>query len=141
MPRRAYQQVGAADDGLRVILPADEMNPFGNLQLAGKGGERLALETEGYYLSPALFTGTRNDMRVNREEMFAPIACVIEAGDYGEALALANDPARRPQDAGAFYHRLAPLVSQARASEEDLMRRIACDLVSSNTERPAPFFV
>jgi aldehyde dehydrogenase (NAD+) len=30
-------------------------------------------------------------MRVNREEMFAPIACVIEAGDYDEALALAND--------------------------------------------------
>jgi aldehyde dehydrogenase (NAD+) len=55
------------------------------------GGERLALETEGYYLTPALFTGTRNDMRVNREEMFAPIACVLEAGDYDEALALAND--------------------------------------------------
>jgi len=30
-------------------------------------------------------------MRVNREEMFAPIACVIEAGDYDEALAIAND--------------------------------------------------
>jgi aldehyde dehydrogenase (NAD+) len=55
------------------------------------GGERLARETEGYYLSPALFTATRNDMRVNREEMFAPIACVIEAGDYDEALAIAND--------------------------------------------------
>jgi aldehyde dehydrogenase (NAD+) len=55
------------------------------------GGERLTRETEGYYLSPALFTATRNDMRVNREEMFAPIACVIEAGDYDEALAIAND--------------------------------------------------
>ncbi len=55
------------------------------------GGERLTRETEGYYLSPALFTGTKNDMRVNREEMFAPIACVIEAGDYDEALAIAND--------------------------------------------------
>ncbi len=55
------------------------------------GGERLTRETEGYYLSPALFTETKNDMRVNREEMFAPIACVIEAGDYDEALAIAND--------------------------------------------------
>ncbi len=55
------------------------------------GGERLERETEGYYLSPALFTGSRNDMRVNREEMFAPIACVIEADDYDEALAIAND--------------------------------------------------
>jgi aldehyde dehydrogenase (NAD+) len=55
------------------------------------GGERLERETEGYFMSPALFTGTRNDMRVNREEMFAPIACVIRADDYEEALAMAND--------------------------------------------------
>jgi aldehyde dehydrogenase (NAD+) len=55
------------------------------------GGERLERETEGYFMSPALFTGTRNDMRVNREEMFAPIACVIRADDYDEALAIAND--------------------------------------------------
>ncbi len=55
------------------------------------GGERLTRDTEGYYMSPALFVDTGNDMRVNREEMFAPIACVIEAGDYNEALAIAND--------------------------------------------------
>jgi aldehyde dehydrogenase (NAD+) len=42
-------------------------------------------------MSPALFAGTRNDMRVNREEMFAPIACVIKVGSYDEALATAND--------------------------------------------------
>ena len=30
-------------------------------------------------------------MRVNREEMFAPIACVIKIGSYEEALATAND--------------------------------------------------
>ncbi len=55
------------------------------------GDERLTRDTEGYYMSPALFVDTGNDMRVNREEMFAPIACVIEAGDYDEALAIAND--------------------------------------------------
>ena len=33
----------------------------------------------------------RNDMRVNREEMFAPIACVIKVGSYDEALATVND--------------------------------------------------
>ena len=42
-------------------------------------------------MSPALFTDSRNDMRVNREEMFAPDACVIEVADYDEALAVAND--------------------------------------------------
>ncbi|MFW8596435.1 aldehyde dehydrogenase family protein [Cribrihabitans neustonicus] len=55
------------------------------------GGERLKLATEGYYMSPAVFTGTTNDMRINREEMFAPIACVIKVGSYAEALEVVND--------------------------------------------------
>ncbi|ETX29200.1 aldehyde dehydrogenase family protein [Roseivivax isoporae] len=55
------------------------------------GGARLERATEGYYMSPAVFAGTRNDMRINREEMFAPITCVIKAGSYDEALAIAND--------------------------------------------------
>tara|TARA_Y100000815_G_scaffold265278_1_gene281997 strand:+ start:2908 stop:4377 length:1470 start_codon:yes stop_codon:yes gene_type:complete len=55
------------------------------------GGARLSMETEGYYMSPAVFTGTTNDMRINREEMFAPIACVIKVGSYAEALAVVND--------------------------------------------------
>jgi alpha-ketoglutaric semialdehyde dehydrogenase len=55
------------------------------------GGERLNRETEGYYLSPALFTETTNDMRINREEIFGPIASVIAVKDYEEALATAND--------------------------------------------------
>jgi aldehyde dehydrogenase (NAD+) len=55
------------------------------------GGERLSLATEGYYMSPAVFTGTTNDMRINREEMFAPIACVIKVGSYAEALEVVND--------------------------------------------------
>ena len=48
-------------------------------------------ETEGYYLQPALFTNTTNDMTINREEAFAPIACVIKVKDYEEALATLND--------------------------------------------------
>jgi acyl-CoA reductase-like NAD-dependent aldehyde dehydrogenase len=55
------------------------------------GGERLARGAEGYYLAPALFTGAQNTMRIAREEIFGPVACVIRAKDYEEALALAND--------------------------------------------------
>jgi acyl-CoA reductase-like NAD-dependent aldehyde dehydrogenase len=55
------------------------------------GGEPLELETAGYYLQPALLVQTHNDMRVNREEIFGPIATVIRAGDPGQALAIAND--------------------------------------------------
>ena len=55
------------------------------------GGNLLKRETEGFYLEPALFTETRNDMRINREEVFGPVATVIAAKDYDEALAIAND--------------------------------------------------
>jgi acyl-CoA reductase-like NAD-dependent aldehyde dehydrogenase len=55
------------------------------------GGERLERETEGYYLQPALITDTTNQMRINREEVFGPVASVIRVRDYDEALAVAND--------------------------------------------------
>jgi aldehyde dehydrogenase (NAD+) len=70
----AYVEIGKAE-GARLVT----------------GGERLARDTEGYYLSPALFADARNDMRIAREEIFGPVACVIRARDYDEALALAND--------------------------------------------------
>ena len=57
------------------------------------GGERLNRDTKGHYLSPALFTNTTNDMRINREEVFGPVASVIKVKDYDEALAIANDTA------------------------------------------------
>lgn len=55
------------------------------------GGERVAADTEGFFLSPALFTETRNDMTVNREEIFGPVASVIRVNDFDEALAVTND--------------------------------------------------
>ena len=55
------------------------------------GGERLNRATPGFYLQPALFTETKNDMRINREEIFGPVATVIRVKNYDEALATAND--------------------------------------------------
>jgi alpha-ketoglutaric semialdehyde dehydrogenase len=55
------------------------------------GGEPLSRRHPGHYLSPALFVDTANDMRINREEIFGPIACVIPVRDYEEAIAVAND--------------------------------------------------
>ncbi len=55
------------------------------------GGERLKRETNGYFMSPAIFTGSSASMRINREEIFGPVASVIKAKNYEEALALAND--------------------------------------------------
>jgi acyl-CoA reductase-like NAD-dependent aldehyde dehydrogenase len=55
------------------------------------GGERVNRDTDGYYMTPAVVAGTSNDWRINQEEMFAPIACVITADSYDEALHLVND--------------------------------------------------
>jgi alpha-ketoglutaric semialdehyde dehydrogenase len=55
------------------------------------GGERLNRDTKGHYLSPALFVGTKNTMRINQEEVFGPVATVIKVESYDEALAVAND--------------------------------------------------
>lgn len=55
------------------------------------GGRRVEARTEGYYFSPTIFTGTSNDMPINREEMFVPIACVIKAEDYDHAVSMVND--------------------------------------------------
>jgi acyl-CoA reductase-like NAD-dependent aldehyde dehydrogenase len=57
------------------------------------GGARLQRETPGFYLEPALITETDNTMRINREEVFGPVASVIKVRDYEEALAVANDTA------------------------------------------------
>jgi acyl-CoA reductase-like NAD-dependent aldehyde dehydrogenase len=55
------------------------------------GGERLKRETDGYYMAPAIFTDTSPEMRINREEIFGPVASVIRVKNYDEALAVAND--------------------------------------------------
>lgn len=55
------------------------------------GGQRLERDTNGFYMAPALITDTTPAMRINREEVFGPVASVIRVKDYEEALAVAND--------------------------------------------------
>ncbi|WP_217359886.1 aldehyde dehydrogenase family protein [Ruegeria arenilitoris] len=55
------------------------------------GGHRLELQHDGYYMSPGVFVNTNNTMRINREEMFAPLTSVIKVDSYDEALAIVND--------------------------------------------------
>src|SRR4051794_6277541 len=55
------------------------------------GGERVKRATDGYYMAPTLFVDANNAMRISREEIFGPVACVIRARNYDEALSIAND--------------------------------------------------
>ena len=55
------------------------------------GGERLKLSTDGFFMAPALLTDTTADMRINREEVFGPVASIIRVKGYEEALFEANN--------------------------------------------------
>lgn len=99
------------------------------------GGERLERRTEGYYFSPAVFVGTRNDMRVNREEMFVPITCVIEADGFDHAVALVND---------TEYGLTAGIVTKSLARADAFRReaRTGCVMVNlptAGTDYHVPF--
>jgi acyl-CoA reductase-like NAD-dependent aldehyde dehydrogenase len=55
------------------------------------GGEEFGARTPGHYMTPAIFTETNNSMRINREEIFGPITCIIPVPSYEEALEVTND--------------------------------------------------
>ena len=54
------------------------------------GGEQVTCGTDGYFLAPTLFAAKPSD-RIAREEIFGPVAALLRADDYEQALALAND--------------------------------------------------
>ncbi|MCA8880461.1 MAG: betaine-aldehyde dehydrogenase [Rhodobacteraceae bacterium] len=88
--------------------PLDEATNFGPmvsaaqlgiaLDYVGKGveeGARLVtggrrLDRPGFYMSPAVFAGVRDDMAIAREEIFGPVASVLKFGTEEEALQRAN---------------------------------------------------
>ncbi|MCC7411927.1 MAG: aldehyde dehydrogenase [Gammaproteobacteria bacterium] len=55
------------------------------------GGDTPADLAAGAYVNPTLFADVRNDMRIAREEIFGPVACIIAFDGVQEALRIAND--------------------------------------------------
>jgi aldehyde dehydrogenase (NAD+) len=58
---------------------------YGGDRLTGAGFDR------GYFVTPALFTGVTQQMRIAREEIFGPVIALIEVDGYEDAIAKAND--------------------------------------------------
>ncbi|MFB6170820.1 MAG: aldehyde dehydrogenase [Haloarculaceae archaeon] len=50
-----------------------------------------ALDREGYFVEPTVFSDVDNDMRIAQEEIFGPVLCVIPYSDREEAIEIAND--------------------------------------------------
>ncbi len=88
--------------------PATTMGPMvttdqkerveGYIDIGTKEGAKLAFEMEmpdglekGAYVTPRLFTGVTNGMRIAQEEIFGPVGAVIPFEDADEATAIAND--------------------------------------------------
>ncbi|WP_035484891.1 aldehyde dehydrogenase family protein [Alicyclobacillus contaminans] len=55
------------------------------------GGERVRVDSGGYFLAPTIFTNTRPDMRIVQEEIFGPVLAVQKFEDERDAIRLAND--------------------------------------------------
>jgi aldehyde dehydrogenase (NAD+) len=56
------------------------------------GGNRLTggAYDKGYFVEPAIFAGVTPEMTIAREEIFGPVLAVMRAGDFEDAMAIAN---------------------------------------------------
>jgi 1-pyrroline-5-carboxylate dehydrogenase len=62
----------------------------------GRGEARLvlggrALDRPGYFIEPTIFDGVTSGSFLGQEEIFGPVLSIIEAEDFEQALAVAND--------------------------------------------------
>jgi acyl-CoA reductase-like NAD-dependent aldehyde dehydrogenase len=103
---------------LRVGDPLDESTDVGPMiseaaakraelwvQEAQQGGARVLTggNRNGAILTPAVLTGTKPEMRVNCEEVFAPVVVVEPYDDFSDAIATVNGSSYGLQ-AGVFTH-------------------------------------
>ncbi|MCX2713616.1 aldehyde dehydrogenase family protein [Mycolicibacterium sp. J2] len=96
---------GAVDEGAQVAL----------------GGE--ALDEPGFWVTPTILTGVRNDMRIAREEVFGPVLAVIPYHDDDHAVRIAND---------SEYGLAASIWSSDNSRALNLAARIDCGSVWIN---------
>lgn len=92
--RDARTSIGPVVDAVQLQQDADyiDIGRREGARLAFGGDVRETVDGKpGFYLQPALFVDTHNGMRINREEIFGPVASVIRVRDAEEALATAND--------------------------------------------------
>lgn len=99
------------------------------------GGEDVDAGSEGYYMQPVLFTNTTNDMTINRDEVFGPVACVVRVPDYEAALATLND---------TQYGLTAGLITQSLQRATDFKARaetgcVMVNLATAGTDYHVPF--
>lgn len=99
------------------------------------GGSAFEPETPGFFMRPTLFAGGRSDMRINQEEIFGPVACLIEVDGLDEAIDAAND---------TDYGLCAGIISESPQSIDKFLREVDAGMLHVNrstalTELHVPF--
>ena len=87
------------------------------------GGERMQIETPGWYVQPTLIVDTDPASRINHEEVFGPVASTIRVKDYEEALAIAN---------GVEFGLSAGIVTSSLKHARDFQRRAKAGMTMVN---------
>jgi alpha-ketoglutaric semialdehyde dehydrogenase len=79
-------------DAEKTVLDYIEVGKAEGAKLIAGGTKLVGGEYDGgYFVAPTVFDRVRPDMRIAQEEIFGPVVAVIEARDFDEAVALAND--------------------------------------------------
>ncbi|GAA0761592.1 aldehyde dehydrogenase family protein [Ideonella azotifigens] len=89
----------AAGTDIGPVVDADQLaQDLQYIDVGGSEGARLVVggaqpkrDAPGFYLEPALFVDASPEMRIAREEIFGPVACVIAVDDVDGAIRVAND--------------------------------------------------
>lgn len=139
-----------AIEALQVLDPADDKTLVGPViddgaraaalaAVAGSGGRVItggaALDAPGYYLAPTLVELDRPEGPLATEEVFAPVAALIQAGSAAEAVAIAN-AVRYGLVAAVFTSDLAGALRLTRQLEAGLIR---VNAPTSGVDFQAPF--
>jgi acyl-CoA reductase-like NAD-dependent aldehyde dehydrogenase len=88
-----------ADTKVGPVVSKDQMQTvLGYIEIGEKegghflaGGKRATNLGEGYYVQPTVIADLDHESRVSREEIFGPVATILAASSYEEAVKLAND--------------------------------------------------
>ena len=99
LDRVAKVKVGSgADDECGPVISRANLDRLvgqiaGAVSRGGKviaGGRAVAALAPGYYLAPTVLEGVSHDDEVSQQELFGPVTCLYRAGNFDEAVRLAN---------------------------------------------------
>ena len=81
-----------------LVTKEQQKRVLSYIDIGKKEGAKLAMGgatpkgmDKGCYVSPTLFTGVKNDMRIAKEEIFGPVTGVLSYKKLDDAIAMAND--------------------------------------------------